>query len=434
MRPEDVAARALSVMLPTLARPDDTQPADARLRAFFREHPSLGRRERVQSADLVFDVLRNLRLYRVLASGDVEAQEAPPERLVAQARAVRAGEVAEATLAQLPAAVRFSLPDWLWERLQAAHAERAPAIAAALLDPAPVDIRANLLRVKAATLRDELARRGVESEPVPRVPTALRLVGRPALERLDLFERGWFEIQDAGSQWIVDACAPRRGQLVVDFCAGAGGKTLALAARMRNTGRILAFDTSAERLSRIGPRAARAGIDIVTTMRLDGPEDPRLARYHGRADVVLVDAPCSGTGTLARSPELKWRLTPARLDELLHLQGAILAAAARLAKAGGTLVYATCSLLDEENRGQARWYDERVSEAAGGPARQRKDALPNAVSAGVAIAGTPDAGADERQLATESAVPALARTEDWLPGGRHSSGFFVAKWLTTPVA
>ncbi len=408
MRPEVAAARALEVILPTLERAEETQPADARLRAFFREHPSLGRRERVQAADLVFDVLRNLRLYRALAAGDERAQDAPAERLVAQAGAVQSGQVAEATLGQLPAPVRFSLPDWLWERLRAVHGDATAAIAAALLAPAPVDIRANLLRTKAATLREELARRGVESAPVAGVPTALRLAGRPALERLDLFERGWFEIQDAGSQWIVESCAPRRGQLVVDFCAGAGGKTLALAARMRNAGRILAFDTSAERLSRLGPRAARAGVDIVTTMRLDGPEDPRLGRYRGRADLVLVDAPCSGTGTLARSPELKWRLTPARLDALLQLQRRILAAAAPLARSGGSLVYATCSLLDEENRGQARWFD--------------------------ATAGMADAPADERQGRPVPAASAAARTDDWLPDGRHSSGFFVAKWLTRPAA
>jgi 16S rRNA (cytosine967-C5)-methyltransferase len=416
MRPEVAAARALAAILPTLARPEETQPADARLRAFFREHPSIGKRERVLAADLVFDVLRNLRLYRVLATDDERAQDALPEhfteaqanRLVAQAAAVRAGEVGQASLEQLPEPVRFSLPDWLWERLRAVHGDATGAIAAALLAPAPLDIRANLLRTKAATLRDELARRGVESVPVAGVPTALRLPGRPALERLDLFERGWFEIQDAGSQWIVDSCAPRRGQLVIDFCAGAGGKTLALAARMRNSGRILAFDTSAERLSRLGPRASRAGVDIVATMRLDGPDDPRLARYRGRADVVLVDAPCSGTGTLARSPELKWRLTPARLEALLLLQRRILASAARLARDDGTLVYATCSLLDEENRGQARWFDVG--------------------------AGTRRASADERHRPPGSAASAVARTEDWLPDGRHSSGFFVAKWLTRPPA
>src|SRR5690606_21160591 len=201
MRPEEAAARALAIILPTFARPDDSQPADARMRAFFRDHPSLGRRERLQAADLVFDVLRNLRLYQALAAGDERAPEVPPERLVAQAQVAAQGTPNQGTpgqgtpdravLAGLPPAVRLSLPDWLWQRLQAAHGDRAEAIAAALLAPAPVDIRANLLRAKPAALREALAQRGIATEPVPEVATALRAAGRPALERLDLFERGW---------------------------------------------------------------------------------------------------------------------------------------------------------------------------------------------------------------------------------------------------
>jgi len=255
------------------------------------------------------------------------------------------------------------------------------------------------LRGKAAALRAKLAEHGIQAAPVEGVPTALRIEGRPRLEALDLFERGWFEIQDAGSQRIADVCDARRGQLVIDFCAGAGGKTLALAARMRNAGKILAFDTGEERLSRLLPRAGRAGVDIVSTLRIASLEDPRLARYRGRADVVLVDAPCSGTGTLSRSPDLKWRLTPARLAAHVAEQQAILAAASALVKPGGALVYATCSLLQEENREQV----ERFTAASTGIARF---------------------------------VP--THVEDWLPDGSQNSGFFIAKWilqgLETPVA
>jgi 16S rRNA (cytosine967-C5)-methyltransferase len=414
MRSEEAAARALALILPALAAgqagkpPADARPADALMHAFFRDHPALGKRDRTQVADLVFDVLRNLRLYRELAAGGGAGGDIPLPALVATARTAMAAPRPAAAREDLPEAVRYSLPDWIWARLREAHGDRAREIAAALLLPAPVDLRVNLLRGKATALRDELARRGIDAEPVDGVPTALRLPGRPALERLDLFERGWFEIQDAGSQWIADACAARRGQLVVDFCAGAGGKTLALAARMRNAGRILAFDTSAHRLAQLAPRARRAGVEIVTTVRIDGPEDARLSRYRRRADLVLVDAPCSGTGTLARSPELKWRLTPERLDELVQLQRRILVAAAELVKPGGTLVYATCSLLREENHAQAHWF------GGSGP-------VIGGVSAG-------------RPLAGSSTAFQPPRMDAWLPDGGHASGFFVAKWLTRPPA
>ena len=219
------------------------------------------------------------------------------------------------------------------------------------------------------------------------MPTGLRVAGRPNLEKLDLFERGWFEIQDAGSQRIADFCDARRGQLVVDFCAGAGGKTLAIAARMRNVGKVLAFDTGEERLSRLMPRARRAGAGIVTTLRISGLADSRLARYRGRADVVLVDAPCSGTGTLRRSPEIKWRLSPQSVSMHVREQRAILGAASELVKPGGRLVYATCSLLREENREQVDWFGESAPRFE------------------------------------------LSQTGEWLPDVGQTSGFFVAKWL-----
>ena len=263
-------------------------------------------------------------------------------------------------LATQPPAVRFSLPDWLWQRIGAAHGEQAPALAAHLLLPASTDIRCNLLRGKPAALQKLLAAAGLTAGPVPEVPTALRLSGRPALARLPQFGQGWFELQDAGSQAIVDTCGVKRGARVIDFCAGAGGKTLALAARMRNQGQILAFDTEEARLSRLTPRLTRAGVDIVTTLRIDGCDDPRLARYQGWADLVLVDAPCSGSGTLRRHPDLKWRLQPDDVAHYQQLQRTIILAALRLLRPGGRLVYATCSLLADENAQQMQWLAERL--------------------------------------------------------------------------
>jgi len=164
-----------------------------------------------------------------------------------------------------------------------------------------------------------------------------------------LFLDGSFEVQDEGSQLLGYLLQPKRGEMVVDFCAGAGGKTLLLGALMRNSGRLYAFDVSDKRLSKLKPRMARSGLSNVHPVVIASENDPRVKRLAGKIDRVLVDAPCSGLGTLRRNPDLKWRQSPEALAELTVKQGAILASAARLVKPGGRLVYATCSLLPEEN-------------------------------------------------------------------------------------
>ncbi|MGE0801435.1 MAG: RsmB/NOP family class I SAM-dependent RNA methyltransferase [Lautropia sp.] len=378
----------------------DGQPADRQLADFFRRHPMLGKRDRRLLADRVFDVLRNATLYRAwLDAAGTNAQAGDAEAAaaligVATRRAGDAGFAAElaAFAATRPPPIRYSLPPWLWQRLAAQQPERAAAIAAALLEPAPLDLRCNLLRGSREALQRLLAERGIDARPVAAVATALRVTGRPALEALDLFEQGWFEIQDAGSQLIAAATGARRGELIVDFCAGAGGKALALAARMRDRGQVLAFDTDALRLDRLAPRAQRAGASIIRAQRIDGSDDPRLARYAGRADCVLVDAPCSGSGTVRRNPDLKWRLDPGRLARHAGNQQAILAAAARLVRPGGRLVYATCSLLDDEN-----------------------DACVAAFGAGPAAGFT------------------LEASRRWLPDRDGSDAFYVATWQYRPA-
>src|SRR6185369_2246042 len=172
---------------------------------------------------------------------------------------------------------------------------------------------------------------------------------KPALQEHPLFLSGAIEVQDEGSQLLGYLVAPKRGELVIDFCAGAGGKTLLLGALMRSTGRLYAYDVSDKRLSKLKPRAARAGLSNVHPVVLDNENDIRVKRMAGKADRVLVDAPCSGLGTLRRNPDLKWRQSPESVAELTAKQSAILTAAARLVKPGGRLVYATCSLLEEEN-------------------------------------------------------------------------------------
>ncbi|HET7200479.1 MAG TPA: RsmB/NOP family class I SAM-dependent RNA methyltransferase, partial [Burkholderiales bacterium] len=177
--------------------------------------------------------------------------------------------------------------------------------------------------------------------------------GKPAINNHALFRDGLVEVQDEGSQLLAWLVAPRRGEMIVDFCAGAGGKTLALGALMRSTGRLYAFDISPRRLAGLKPRLARSGLSNVHPQRIEGANDARVKRLAGKIDRVLVDAPCSGLGTLRRNPDMKWRQTPQGVAELVEKQDAILAGAARLVKPGGRLVYATCSILDEENRGVA---------------------------------------------------------------------------------
>jgi 16S rRNA (cytosine967-C5)-methyltransferase len=191
------------------------------------------------------------------------------------------------------------------------------------------------------------------AEPTPYSPWGLRLRDKPPLHQLELFKQGLVEVQDEGSQLLALLLDAKRGEMVVDFCAGAGGKTLAIGATMRNTGRLYAFDTSAHRLDALKPRLARSGLSNVHPVVLAHERDDRIKRLAGKIDRVLVDAPCSGLGTLRRNPDLKWRQSAKAVEEMVLKQEAILASAARLLKPGGRLVYATCSVLREENESVA---------------------------------------------------------------------------------
>ncbi|MXO71603.1 RsmB/NOP family class I SAM-dependent RNA methyltransferase [Alteraurantiacibacter buctensis] len=236
-------------------------------------------------------------------------------------------------------------PAWLEERLAAADV--AGQAARALLDRAPLDIRINTLKADPAMLN--LPQAGA---PLP-VAGALRLSPGTPVEGWDAFKQGLIEVQDAGSQLACQAVAAAPGETVIDLCAGAGGKTLALAAAMQNKGTLIAADSDRRRLGQLAPRAERAGATIAHTVLLDpGQELDALAPWENKADAVLVDAPCSGTGTWRRNPEARWRLTPRELERLVALQARLLDVAAQLVRPGGRLVYVTCSLLDEEGAGQ----------------------------------------------------------------------------------
>jgi 16S rRNA (cytosine967-C5)-methyltransferase len=310
--------------------------ADQLLSRYFREHRNLGQNDRAFIAETVFAILRRKR------SLGAAAQSSEPAALVAAALQPVVAE-------EFPPAVRADLPDWLWQRLAQQYGEdEAQRLAQGLLNPAPLDLRVNLARIDRDAAREKLAADGLEASHTPYSPAGLRLAGKPAINRHRLFLEGLVEVQDEGSQLLAWLLAPRRGEMIADYCAGAGGKTLATAMLMRGAGRIYAMDVSAKRLAALAPRAARAGVTNVHTLLL-GDEDARAKRLGGKLDRVLVDAPCSGFGTLRRNPDLKWRHGPDAIGELAAKQRRILASAARLLKAGGRLVYATCSILQEEN-------------------------------------------------------------------------------------
>jgi len=219
-------------------------------------------------------------------------------------------------------------------------------------DKIPADARlisVNTLKAERDAVIQRLAVDGIVATPCPYSPLGLRLKTKPYLQKHPAYLDGSIEVQDEGSQLLGFLLAPRRSEMVVDFCAGAGGKTLILGALMRSTGRLYAFDVSDKRLAKLKPRAARAGLSNVHPACLSGENDTRVKRLAGKVDRVLVDAPCSGLGTLRRNPDLKWRQSPQSVDELTVKQAAILAAAAKLLRPGGRLVYATCSILAEEN-------------------------------------------------------------------------------------
>jgi 16S rRNA (cytosine967-C5)-methyltransferase len=222
----------------------------------------------------------------------------------------------------------------------------------ALRVEAPLDLRVNTLKTTPEEARAALALDGVETKPTALSPLGLRAQGRPPLANLASFKSGLIEVQDEGSQLAALLVDARPGMRVADFCAGAGGKTLAMAAAMENKGRIVACDVLQGRVERAATRLQRAGAHNVERRGLTSERDPWVKRHAGGFERVLVDAPCSGMGTWRRNPDAKWKLTPDYLKELLDLQQRILDSAARLVKGGGRLIYATCSLLPEENEAQ----------------------------------------------------------------------------------
>ncbi|MEW6693819.1 MAG: RsmB/NOP family class I SAM-dependent RNA methyltransferase [Pseudomonadota bacterium] len=414
------------------------QPPDALLADAFRGPQRVGPRLRQAVGDALYAALRDLPRWHALTTALQGQGSAPLDvarcriqpgwcdsviRLawpdaalpaLAEADASAAAEVGDwqararaVHLTPVPDTVRLGLPDWLIERLRSAVGPEIDALAAALRRPAPLDLRVNALRAKRPAVLAELQAAGLPAEATPHAPWGIRLPARVPLQGLEAYARGAIEVQDEGSQLIAALVGARRGETVADFCAGAGGKTLALGADMRDSGRLYALDTVARRLQALPARAQRAGLTQVHPMALAHERDERLQRLAGKIDRVLVDAPCTGLGTLRRHPQLMWRHHPDSVAELAALQQRILAAAAALVRPGGRLVYATCSLLVEEN--------EHVAQAF--TAAMRGDFVP----------------LDAQTLLAEARVtaPQALVTDGYLrlwPHRHGTDGFFAAAW------
>ena len=349
--------QALTVILPA------RQPADVSLHHFFREHKNLGSKDRAIIADTVYAALRRRRylehvtpeatpreialaaLVKVqgIGIGQIESALSPVEKawLVSLK-----SEPAEA----LPFEIQADLPDWVIALLRKQYSdEEILALARSMQQPAPLDLRVNSLKAPREAVLDRFHRDNIVAVPTKLAPWGVRLREKPALNKHVLFTEGVVEVQDEGSQLLGLLMEPKRGEMIVDFCAGAGGKTLQMGAAMASQGRLYAFDISEKRLTNLGPRLKRSGLSNVHPQRIANENDAKVKRLRGKIDRVLVDAPCTGLGTLRRNPDLKTRQAETAVAELNVKQRNILDAAAALVKPGGRLVYGTCSLLEAEN-------------------------------------------------------------------------------------
>ena len=349
-------------------------PADATVQRFFRDNKGLGPRERATMAETVFTVLRKKLLFDHFApsgSGSRERRLAiqgfygPRDFLVSGLSDQEKNwleQIDKVNVSDLMERHRHNLPDWLVQPLKDQTGDGFWALVESLNQGAGLDLRVNALTAKRADVQKDLAKAGIKAVATPYSPWGLRIAGKPNLKKSEGFLRGDFEVQDEGSQLLALLLDAKRGEMVVDFCAGAGGKTLAIGAGMRSTGRLYAFDTSAHRLDALKPRLKRSGLSNVHPAAIAHERDDRVKRLAGKIDRVLVDAPCSGLGTLRRNPDLKWRQNMQAVEAMAVTQAAILQSAARLLKPGGRLVYATCSFLPQENEAIAQAFSDANSE------------------------------------------------------------------------
>jgi 16S rRNA (cytosine967-C5)-methyltransferase len=427
-----------------------TAPADRAVAAYFRHRRYIGGKDRREVIDRIYAVLRRRAaldwwIEREAASANIPendladrerarmiaaltlndgwsadrvagafdgGQYRPP--VLAPAERVLAKALAGQPLVhdEQPLWVRHEFPDWLEADLTVAFGSWLEAEMAALAVEAPLDLRVNTLKATRDAAIRALAAERVEAAPTPLSPWGLRVRSRPPLATLQSFRHGAYEVQDEGSQLAALLVDARPGMRVVDFCAGAGGKTLALAAAMENKGQIIACDVLVGRVDRAAVRLKRAGAHNVERRGLSSERDPWVKRHAKRYDRVLVDAPCSGAGTWRRNPDAKWKLGPGDIDELVALQRRILDSACRLVKPGGRLVYATCSLLAAENQAQVAWFLDSHPEFA---------AIPMA-----------EIWRDTVAARGGGACPADGASLSLTPARHGTDGFFVAAMLRQP--
>ena len=387
MTPSARLAAAIALLEEIEAAP--RRPADATANEFFRSRRYIGGGDRRAISERAWTVLRARRRLgwwldwaklpqtpRLLVAASLltegvtlpqlaqsfsGGQYAPPR--LARAEEEMLGALVGRTLdfkAQ-PLAVRLEVPDWTLPRLTNRFGDALEAEMRAALGPAPLDLRANLLKATRDEARAALAAEGIEAEPTPYSPWGLRVAGRRAVTTGAAFRAGLVEIQDEGSQLVALLTGAAPGMRVADWCAGAGGKTLALAMAMQNKGQLVACDVSAPRLDGAVRRLRRAGVHNAERYLVQ-PGDKWVKRRAGSFDRVLVDAPCTGTGTWRRNPDARTRLREQDLEELLSKQFAILDEASRLVRPGGCMIYATCSVLPEEDEDQVNGFLARHPE------------------------------------------------------------------------
>ena len=347
-------------------------PADAKLSEFFRNNRDLGTKERAFVAESVYGVLRRLRFLSTVAANEqgdpddarklilawllrVEGKSIRElEPILSEQQTEWAQAIKAKSTENLPLAVQADVRDWLWAKLVAQYGEaEALTICRSMFEQASLDLRVNTIKGNREDVLKKMLAENTNNQDIiaitPISPIGIRMPNRLGINRHVLFTEGKIEVQDEGSQLLAYLVAPKRGQMIADFCAGAGGKTLAIGALMKNTGRLYAFDISEKRLHNLGQRLKRSGLSNLHAQLITGESDQKLKRLNGKFDRVLVDAPCSGLGTLRRNPDLKWRFEASDIAELNVKQTNILARASKLTKAGGRLIYATCSLLQDEN-------------------------------------------------------------------------------------
>lgn len=344
----------------------DGRYADKVIEKLFKKNRKWGSRDRKLVAEMVYEIVRHKRRLEFVAGSD------HPWDLVAafliQTRGelpdwvefdnVDIGALKKRNSAEKPPEIANSFPDWLNDLGKEEFKDQWNLIMNALNKPAEVFLRVNTLKAKPDVVKAELALEQIEAEPVVskdlELPVCLKLKVRKNVFVTQAFRKGYFEVQDAASQQVAALVDVAPGLRVVDACAGAGGKSLHLAALMKNKGKIISMDIHEWKLKELKTRAARGGVDIIETKVIEGSKT--IKRLENSFDRVLLDVPCSGVGVLRRNPDSKWKLSLAEIDRLIQLQREIVSDYSKMCKVGGVMVYATCSILHRENEEQVKWF------------------------------------------------------------------------------